>query len=430
MSIFSKIAEIGRKKAAKPRGISTNKRLWTSWLPQWIRGDYTMQNSELLFSAVSRISNALSAMPVRLYRGTTPVNNDVRSDLVAYSPNPNMTPSSFFKTMEACRDTYGNNYALILRDADFQPEKLKILDPARVKPVMDMDSDELFYRIQPEQGGEYYIHNAHVIHVPFISTNGYMGVNPVSVLFDTLSYAENIQKFSISQLNRGINATVVIEAPAQLGADQKEKAMDDLMTVYKNAGGNALMLESGLTAKTLNLSPVDTKLFEVEKITRGKVAMVYNIPPHLLGDYSDTSFATMEQQMIEFLTLTMLPIVTAYENELNRKLLTKEDYRKKYRFKFNMDSILRADAATQADVNFKAVRSGHKLINEIRAEKGDPGVKWGNQPLISGDLVPLDYIMTMAKGEAANGKVGESESPEQEPGESGEGYRADQPIQH
>ncbi len=50
----------------------------------------------------------------------------------------------------------------------------------------------------------------------FISTNGITGINPVSVLLDTLQYSENIQKFSIAQLDKGMNAAVVLEAPAQL----------------------------------------------------------------------------------------------------------------------------------------------------------------------------------------------------------------------
>ena len=70
-------------------------------------------DSELLFSAVSRISNALSAMPIQLYRGTSPVKNDL-NDLVGFSPNPNMTSCQLVKTLEACRCTAGNCYGLKL----------------------------------------------------------------------------------------------------------------------------------------------------------------------------------------------------------------------------------------------------------------------------------------------------------------------------
>ena len=365
-----------------------------SWLPHWLRGDYTLKNSELLFSAVSRISNSLSAMPIQLYKGSVPMYTDL-NDLISFSPNPNMTSCQFFKTLEACRDTSGNAYALKIFSTNGTIERLDILDPSRVQPIMETNSRELWYKITPEQGKEFYVHGFYVIHVPFISTNGYSGVNPVSVLCDTLNYSESIQTFSVKQLDQGVNAAIVLEAPANLSEPQRKDTVEAFMQTYKETSGNILLLESGVTARSLDLSPVDTKLFEVEKITRSKVAMVYNIPPHLLGDYSDTSFTSQEQQMLEYLQLTMLPIVTAYEQELNRKLLTKTQRKKGYRFKFDMDAILRADAATQAEVDYKAVRSAWKTPDEIRQNRNLPPLPngIGKKAMISQDLATLEYTV-------------------------------------
>lgn len=387
--------EIATLKAA-PNTRTRIKRLLTSWMPHWIQGDYTLKNSELIFSAVSRISNSLSAMPVQLYRGSTQVKNNL-NDLINLEPNPNMTSCQFFKTMEACRGTSGNAYAIKQFDTNGVLTGLRPLDPLRVKPVMETDSGELWYKINPEHGAEYYLHNFYVLHIPFISTNGYSGVNPVSVLYNTLSYGIEIQKFSASQLQKGINAQVVLEAPANLGQQQKTDMINDFMDTYRETAGNILLLESGVQAKTLSLSPVDSKLFEVEKISRSRVAMVYNIPPHLLGDYSDASFSSQEQQMLEFLMLTMLPIVTAYEQELNRKLLSREQ-RRTMRFKFDMDAILRADAATRADVHQKAVRGGWETPNEARSEYGRANDPNGNKLLVARDLTTLEFIIKNPEG--------------------------------
>lgn len=383
-------------KAAIAEGLEvpSQRSIRKSWLPHWIRTDYTLKNSELLFSAVSRISNSLSAMPVQLYRGATEVNNDL-NDLVGFAPNPNITSCQFFKTMEACRCTAGNCYAMKIYNSRFELERIDILDPSRVKPVMDRESRELWYCITPEDAESFYVHNYYIIHIPFLSTNGYSGVNPVSVLFDTLDYSENIQAFSVKQLEQGVNAAIVLEAPANLGEAQKQEMIEAFMKTYRETSGNILLLESGVTAKSLNLSPVDTKLFEVEKITRSKVAMVYNLPPHLLGDYSDTSFNSQEQQMLEYLMLTMLPIVRAYEQELDRKLLTKAQRRRGYHFQFDMDAILRADAATQAEVDYKNVRSAIKTVDEIRARRHLPALPGGigKQALVSQDLATLEYTV-------------------------------------
>lgn len=371
----------------------------------WRRGDYTLRNSELIFSAVSRIANSLSAMPVQLYKGSKPYYNSL-SDMVSFEPNPSMTSSNFFKTMEACRCTSGNCYALKVYGVDGVLQRFDILDPTRVTPIMETNSQELWFRVQPEEGTEFYIHNFYMIHIPFISTNGYSGVNPVSVLFDTLRYSDAIQEFSKDLLEQGVNASIVLEAPANLGETQKKEMIASFMETYRETSGNILLLESGVKASTLNLSPVDTKLLEVEKITRSKVAMVYNIPPHLLGDYSQEG-GDQEQQMLQFLTMTMLPIVTAYEQELNRKLLSAELRRQGFHFKFDMDNLLRADAATQAEVDYKAVRSGWKTPDEIRATRNLPALPGGigKHALISQDMATLEYTVRDKPKVLAAGKV-------------------------
>jgi HK97 family phage portal protein len=398
MSLFNRFFSRRKSAGVQTTGPPANVRAVRNLSPQswisrwsWLRGDHTLHNSELIFAAASRISNTLSAMPVQLYSGSRAVHNAL-NDIVGCTPNGSMTSMQFFKTLEACRRTSGNAYALKRLGSSGELLGFDILDPSRVTPILEDSSGELWYRIAPLAGQEFYVHNFYVLHLPFISTNGIVGVNPVSVLQNTLQYSDSITQFSAEQLSKGINAATVLEAPANLGETQKQKMLASFLALYKNSGGRVLLLESGVTAKALNLSPIDTKIFEVERITRSKVAMVYNIPAHLLNDYSDVSFASQEQQMLEFLMLTMLPIVTAYEQELGRKLLTSAQRRQGFAFKFNMESVLRADAAAQAEVYQKAIRGGWMKPNEVRARYNLQSEKEGNKLLASRDLTTLEYI--------------------------------------
>ena len=398
MSIFTALRERRRQriitKYLNSRNTGMTLRPRNTWIPHWLRGDYTLKNSELIFAAVSRIANSLASMPIQLYQGSKPVYNAL-NDLVAFTPNPLMTSSQFFRSMEACRGTAGNCYALKVYQPGDDVPRLELLDPTRVQPIIEKSSGELWWRIQPDEGAEMYVHDFYMVHIPFISTNGIAGISPVSVLFNTLRYSDNIQEFNVKQLEQGVNSAIVLEAPANLGTDQKNAMIEDFMSTYRETSGNILLLESGVTAKTLNLSPVDSMLFEVEKITRSKVAMVYNIPPHLLGDYSESNIASQEQVMLEFLTLTMLPIVRAYEQEFDRKLLTTAQRRSGMHWRFDMDAVLRADAATMAEVHYKAVSSGWMTPDEIRFARNMPALpkgvgKWA---LVSQDLATLDYTV-------------------------------------
>ena len=276
---------------AQNQQVPSQRTLLRQRLPAWTRADYTMRNSELLFAAVSRMANSISVMPWQLYNKAKPVYNDL-NDMIAASPNPNMTSTQFMKAMEVCRCSCGNAYALKVYDTGMNLTRVDVLDPTKVTPVMDTTNRELWYKIRTDEGQELYVHNFYVIHVPFITSNGFTSINPVSVLFDTLKYSEDIQQFNRDQLEEGVSSQIVLEAPANLGTEQREKVIQDFLDTYHKTSGAILLLESGVTAKSMNLSPIDAKLFEVEKITRSKVAMVYNIPPHLLGDYNSSSYAS------------------------------------------------------------------------------------------------------------------------------------------
>lgn len=365
------------------------------------RGDYTLENSDLIFSAVSRLANSLSAMPMAKYLDSNLV-KDEYTDLVGFEPNPNMTASQFFRTIETCRCTSGNGYAMRIDEPGRALPYLFPLDPNCVTPVIESTSRELWYRIRPERGADYYIHNYYILHVQFVSANGYAGVNPISVLQNTLKYESRIEEFSHDQLDKGINAQVVLEAPASLGENQKRDMVNSFLETYKETGGNILLLESGVTAKSINMSPVDTKLFEVERISRSRVANVYNIPPHMLGDFTDTSFKSQEQQTLEYLTLTMLPIVTAYEQEFTRKLIPREQRLKGYRMRMDMMNILRADATTMADVHQKGIRGGWIRPNEARANDGYAPDPNGDKLLVARDLTTLEHLIAHPDGTSSS----------------------------
>ncbi len=375
------------------------------------RGDYTMNTNEIIFSAASRLSNSLAAMPLRLYRGKYQITEDPVAQLMGCRPNPNMTSFDFIRAMEATRDTNGNAYALIMRDEYFQIDRLDVLDSSKVTPVMELNTKELYYRVSSDQG-EYILHNSYLIHVRFASANGIIGINPVTVLHDTLSYSDNVKKYTLEQFDKGINAAIVLEAPATLGPVQKAQCIKTIQEVHRSTGGNILLLESGVTAKSMNLSPVDSKLFDTEKITINRAASVYNMPPSMLGDYSNASYSSLEQEMIRFVVLTMTPITTMYQQEFNNKLLTKEQRKQGYHWEFDRFELVKADTSTRTTYYSNGLRSGWLCPDDVRLENGlEPlpdGI--GEEVLIARDLIPLrvalehpEYVSGISAGAAQTG---------------------------
>ena len=122
----------------------------------------------------------------------------------------------------------------------------------------------------------------------------------------------------------------------------------------------------------------------------------------MLGDFTDTSFKSQEQQTLEYLTLTMLPIVTAYEQEFTRKLIPREQRLKGYRMRMDMMNILRADATTMADVHQKGIRGGWIRPNEARANDGYAPDPNGDKLLVARDLTTLEHLIAHPDGTSSS----------------------------
>lgn len=356
------------------------------------RADVTLQGHEAIYAAVTRIANTVASIPVHIYKGRERQDTHPLEKLLNLSPNPSMSAYIFKQTMEAFRNTEGMAYALIIRDGLGEITRLDVLDPTRVRPLIERDSREIWYDITLE-GKTYPIPGYMVLALKHMSANGISGIRPLDVLRGSLDYDAEVKEISLNQLD-GINHGVMLEVPGQaLDETRKTQIVADFLDAYESSGQRVLVLEGGIKATTFNQSPVDAQLMDVERITRNRVATVYNLPPHMLGDYSDTSFSTAEQQMQEFLQLTIIPIVQQWEDELNRKLLSDADYKVGYRFRFDTDSLIRADMVAMANKYQMAIRGGWMRMNEVREREGLPPDPNGDELMCARDIIPLRIMV-------------------------------------
>ena len=359
-----------------------------------VRGDWTLATSEALYSAVGRIANAVAMLPLHLYNNYEIATDDYREKLLSYMPNAYMTPYFFKSTMEAFRNTEGNAYALIVPDpVTNKIQTLDVLDAAQVTPQREKETKEMWYSFTLDNGASCLVHSSRMLVLRHLSANGEKGIRPIDVLRGSLTYTEKIREFSLNQLD-SVNGGIVLTLPSQaIDEERKKKLVNSFIDTYKKSGGRVMVLEGGMQATNLSRSPVDANVLDAERITRNRVATVYGIPPHFLGDYSNSSYSNNEQSQQEFLDMTILPIVTQWQEELNLKLLTWEEIRKGFAFRFDLNGMKKADKATTGEYHQKAIRGGWMKINEVRKIDGLPPVAGGEELLASRDLTKLSDVI-------------------------------------
>lgn len=347
----------------------------------------TLETNETIFSAITKLSNSMASLPLKLYENYKVVNNDV-SELLTVSPNNSMSSFDFINQIETCRNEKGNAYVLIVRDVFAQPEKLYLINPDVVQMAIENNSKELFYMIHAATGNELVVHNTDMLHFKHIvASNMVQGVSPIDVLKNTMDFDNALREFNLAEMQKP--ESFILKYGTNVSKEKREDVLSDFKSFYEENGG-ILFQEPGVEIDPLPKKYVSEDMVASENLTRERVANVFQLPAVFLNAKGGTNFTKNEELNRFYLQHTLLPIIKQYEEEFNRKLLTKNDRQKGQYFKFNVKSLLRADSATQAEVYFKAVRSGYYGINEIREWEDLPPVEGGDKPMISGDLYPID----------------------------------------
>ncbi|AQY50502.1 phage portal protein, HK97 family [Listeria weihenstephanensis FSL R9-0317] len=179
-----------------------------------------------------------------------------------------------------------------------------------------------------------------------------------------------------------------------------DKRIDDLMTNrFKNFfsdGDSVVTMEEGLSLNDFSNS--DTKNAFTSRDIRAAiddvidlVAMAFHIPRGLLkGDVADISQLTNN-----FLTFCINPIVEQIENELNRKLFTKEEYLAGSRIKISTDKIKSFDYKDIAGSMEVLVRIGAFSVNDVLEFLGKERIDepWADEHIITKNYAEIEKYL-------------------------------------
>ncbi|WP_429993423.1 phage portal protein [Metabacillus fastidiosus] len=370
---------------------------FSSWFGRtfWGIDNSKLANNETIFSVISRLANTVSSLPLKLYHNYDSVINQA-ADVLINAPNQNMSGFDFINKVEVSRNEHGNGYAVIMRDIRMQVEAIIPIDPTYVTPFLNTDDDTLWYEIRGT-GGTYYFHNMNMLHVKHITgSSRWIGLSPIEVLKNTLQYDKAVQEFSLSEMEKKESFKLTYDANVDEG--KRKAVINDFRKFYKENGG-ILFQEPGVTIDEIERKYVASDTFMSERITRSRVANVFNVPVSFLNDTEGQSYSSNEQMMIQFVNMTVLPIIRQYEHEFNRKLLTEKDRKEGYYFKFNLGGLLRGDTTARTAFYQAGIRSGFLEQDEVRRLEDLPP-RGGNAAKlwVSGDLYPIDMDPNQRKG--------------------------------
>lgn len=300
-------------------------------------------------------------------RGGHPV-----SWLLSHEPNDEMGALDFRRTLATHLLLYGNGYAEIVRDAANRPKALYPIGPDRVEPQRDYDG-RLYYRVSNPRGGYSDLSPRDVFHVRGIGWDGVRGYSILEVAAQSLQAANTLDGFAGMYFQNGMRPSGVIEVPREIelsaeGFRSLEKKVMERHGGAQNAG-KPLILDEGMKWSPDTTDPEKAQFLDTRKFTVHEVCRWFGVPPYLAFSTDQQPRANVETQSREFYSYGLMPVILAFEQEANRKLLNSE--RQGHYSRMNTDQLLRGDYTTLASYYQTMRNIGAFSINDVLRKEGE-----------------------------------------------------------
>lgn len=345
------------------------------------------------------LADNIARIPIAIYKqnedGTkTKLVNDLRNDLLTFTPDGMMTKYDFYTALEFTRNLRGNAFAKIIRNKfSGIPEKLQFLPADLIKrPNVKKIRGQLYYVfVYKDENGKKIkdvVNYMDMLHFKMTTKDGIWGLNPIEAQRLNLStlYKSKTVQDKYYENNAFTPAFLTSEIPDSDYLDVFEDAMakfKDKYTGTANAGSIA-KLPPFTKIQQLDLNIIDAAFIASSKYDSAQIAAFYDVPPHMVGLDTGT-YKNIEELTRNFATFGIGPIARMYKEELEFKLLTLDERKQGYTIEFDVKSLIELDSKTKLNYYNQLWKMGVITSNQIAIAENIPTFDGGDVHLIQGN---------------------------------------------
>lgn len=369
--------------------------IYERWLELLAAGSKSKAGPRVDLKAAFRVSAAFACMSAISTRGTAQVpfklmqdfeqdglprkrtaRDHAIYDVITARPNGWQTAFEFKETLtlHACM---GNAYAFknVYRG---KLAELILLQPGMVKPVQN-DDWTITYKVYGKDGSFKEFAQDLIWHVRGPSWDGVMGLETLDIAREALGLSIALEESHASLHANGVRPTGVYAVDGSLNPEQ-HKMITGWLKKQAGAGvGEPLVLDRGAKWMSQAMTGVDAQHKETRDQQVEEVCRFFGILPTVIG-YTGSkanTYASAEAMFDAHKVMGLNPWFERIQDSANINLLTEQERKQGYYFKFFANGLLRASAKDRGDYYAKSLGSGGSPAwhtqDEIRAfEDVDP----------------------------------------------------------
>lgn len=377
----------------------------------------TMISIPAVSAAIRFLAETIAMLPLNVYKGRgadkTLADHTWQYRLLAELPGAgDFTPVDLVSDIVSCVEWEGNAFLKKVKASslslDRMPEVigLLVIDPTKVEVKRDAGEKVFLIQEQVEGGGfrRRQYSQADIVHIrgwtPSGSDRGYA---PIHMNRDKLSAILAQTVFQGKFFKQGMLKPFGLQLPGIVKDQERFEQSIQAQIGLMNAG-RPFVAQQGAEIVNTGMTLRESQFIEGDRQNMIHVAQMFRIPPSFLV-HDPGENPNPEHEMIKFYSLGLQPRLRRIE----MALFSDPDLfpQRAIYPEFDRSQLIRADAATMAEVEQKQVQSGIRMRDEIRAEKG-----WAPLPDGAGKIIPETPT---GAGGAAGGKQQPDQQPQEQP---------------
>lgn len=324
-----------------------------------------------VYACIYVLSSSIAQMPLHIMRKTGNKVETAREHPAFYllhdEPNEWQTSYKWRETKERHILGWGNGYTHIIRNRRGEIVSLECCTPWET--TLLNTGGRYTYGVYNELGNRA-ISPHDMIHIRALGNDQRMGLSPILQHAETIGMGMSGQKYTSSFFGGNARPAGIVSVKGELqdaGWTRLKSMWQKASRALRSQENKTMLLPAELDYKALTVSPVDAQLIDMLKLNRSMVAGIFNVPAHMINDLEKATFSNISEQSIQFVRHTIMPWVVNWEQELNRRLFTKQERSAGFYVRFNLAGLLRGTPKERADFYHFGIVDGWMSRNEARA---------------------------------------------------------------
>lgn len=432
MSLFSFFG-FAKSASLATGGDAFDDRYYASIAPRTAAGvrvdEHTAFNYSVCWAATRLLAGTAGWLPFNLYKKLPGGGADIAKShrvhrLIHDQPNNDMGAMMFRARGVNHQVNWGNTFSEIVFNRGGMVVSLEPIHPKRI-PAHNIkrENGKIVYYVNPPDGigKQRKLTQEEMFHVPsIISEDGIVGKGVITAARESIGKAMSTQAHGSAALNNGGSPPLALKnAKFKTKAEQEDyrRQINEVHGGPENAGKWLILPPEG-EVEMLGFSLQDSQFIESQQFDIEEMSRWYGVPPHLVGHLLRATFNNIEELGISFVKYSLILWLKLWEQEVWRKLLTKEE-QENYYAKFVVDALERGNLASRTEAGVKKFFNGLWNLNTW-AEQEDMNpvtetVVIDGKEVNLGDVRFVQQAMIPLR-DAAEGRGLPPQAPPKEPG--------------